>query len=82
MTPESPPTTNIPTSATANFIAVLKLSAPPHMVEIQLKIFTPVGMAMSIVVSPNTESATGPMPTANMWCAHTPKPRKPMRMVA
>ena len=35
---------------------------------------------MSIVVTPNTESAIGPMPTANMWCAHTPKPRKAIRM--
>jgi hypothetical protein len=49
-------------------------------VKIQLKIFTPVGIAISIVVSENTESAIGPMPTANMWCAHTPKPRKPIRM--
>ena len=50
------------------------------MVAIQLKIFTPVGIAMSIVVIENTASAIGPMPTANMWCAHTPKPRKPIRM--
>ena len=55
---------------------------PPHIVKIQLKIFTPVGIAMSIVVTPNTVSAIGPMPTANMWCAHTPKPRKAMSMVA
>ena len=53
---------------------------PPHIVAIQLKIFTPVGIAMSIVVTPKNVSAIGPMPTANMWCAHTPKPRKPMRM--
>jgi hypothetical protein len=72
----------MPTRAAANLAAVVKRIAPPHIVEIQLKIFTPVGMAISIVVSENTESATGPMPTANMWCAHTPKPRKPMSTVA
>ena len=36
------------------------------------------GTAISIVVSEKTESAIGPIPTANMWCAQTPKPRKPM----
>ncbi len=76
MTPEMPPIVNSPTSAIANFIAAVKRRLPPHIVKIQLKIFTPVGMAMSIVVTANTESAIGPMPTANMWCAHTPKPRK------
>jgi hypothetical protein len=41
ITPEMPPTVNMPTSATANFMAVVKRIAPPHIVEIQLKIFTP-----------------------------------------
>ena len=47
-------------------IAVFNWIDPPHMVTIQLKIFTPVGMAMSIVASENTESAIGPMPVENM----------------
>ena len=80
MTPEMPPIVNNPTSAIAKFIAVVKRIEPPCSVAIQLKIFTPVGMAISIVVTPNTVSATGPIPTANMWCAHTPKPRNAMRM--
>ena len=46
----------------------------------QLKIFTPVGIAMSIVERLNAETATGPRPVANMWCAHTPQPRKPIAM--
>ena len=46
----------------ANFIAAVKRIDPPHIVKIQLKIFTPVGMAMSIVVRANTVSAIGPMP--------------------
>ena len=44
----------------------------------QLKIFTPVGMAISMVVSEKNVSAIGPMPVANMWWAHTPNPRKAM----
>ena len=50
------------------------------MVAIQLKIFTPVGMAISIVLSPKNVSAIGPIPTANMWCAQTPKPSTPIRI--
>ena len=52
--------------------------APPHSVASQLKIFTPVGMAISMVAMEKAASATGPMPAANMWWLHTPKPKKPM----
>ena len=45
---------------------------------IQLKILTPVGIAMIAVVMPNAVLATGPRPAANMWCTHTPKPMKPI----
>jgi hypothetical protein len=57
---------NSATRPIANFIAAVKRMFPPHIVKIQLKIFTPVGMAMSIVVRPKTVSAIGPMPTENM----------------
>ena len=39
---------------------------PPHSVASQLKIFTPVGMAISMVPIEKAASATGPIPTANM----------------
>src|SRR5512139_2816166 len=78
MTPEMPPIVNIAMRPMANFIDVGKRSEPPYIVAIQLKIFTPVGRPMSIVVSEKIESATAPMPTENMWCAQTPKPRKPI----
>ena len=57
----------------AKSIGVLKRIEPPHSVPIQLKIFTPVGTAISMVVTAKTASASGPMPTANMWCAQTPE---------
>ena len=53
-------------------------SDPPHIVPIQLKIFTPVGIAISIVVRAKNVSAIGPMPVVNMWWLQTPKPRKAM----
>ena len=59
---------------------MVSLILPPHMVLIQLKIFTPVGTAMNMVDAANADSATGPRPVANMWWAHTPQPMRPMAM--
>jgi len=69
---------NRATKPSANSIGVRNWIDPPHTVPSQLKIFTPVGTAISIVVTENTASATGPMPVENMWWLHTPKPRKAM----
>ena len=80
VTPDRPPIVNIAMNPSAKSIGVFIRSDPPQTVPSQLKIFTPVGMAMSIVESPNAVVATGPRPVANMWCAHTPQPRKPMAM--
>ena len=80
MTPDSPPMMNIAMKPMEKSIGVFICSEPPAMVPSQLKIFTPVGMAISMVVRLNAVSAMGPMPVENMWCAHTPKPRKAMKM--
>ena len=79
MTPERPPMVNSPTRPTAKWSAVVVRMAPPQSVASQLKIFTPVGIAMSIVATENAASATGPIPAANMWWLQTPKPKKPIR---
>ena len=71
---------NIATRPIENSIGVVNCSLPPHMVAIQLRIFTPVGTAMNIVDSENAATEIGPMPEANMWWAHTPQPMKPMAM--
>ncbi len=65
--------TNCTRNATAKSIAVVRRIAPPHIVATQLKILTPVGTAMSRLEAAKTASATRPSPTANMWCAQTPK---------
>ena len=78
MTPDSPPITNIVTVPIENSMGVSKRRSPRHSVAIQLKIFTPVGIAMITVEMPNAVLATGPRPVANMWCAHTPKPMNPI----
>ena len=58
---------NILTIPTANIIAVVNRTWPSAMVPSQLKIFTPVGMAMVMVVALNTALAVGPRPVVNMW---------------
>ncbi len=57
---------NIATKPSAKYSGVLNWSEPPQMVPIQLKIFTPVGTAISMVEIAKNESAIGPMPVANM----------------
>ena len=80
MMPVTPPMMNMLMKPTAYSIGVLKLTEPLNMVPIQLKIFTPVGTAISIVLEAKTASAMAPRPTANMWCAHTPKAKNAMAM--
>ena len=77
-TPESPPITNIAMKPTAKSIAVVMRRRPPIIVAIQLKIFTPVGMAMSMLVAEKIAFSVSPSPTANMWCAQTPNDRNAM----
>jgi len=74
--------TNWETRPTAKSIAVVKRIEPPHIVAVQFRIFTPVGIAISIVLAPKTASGVGPRPVVNMWWAQTPKPRKAMAAVA
>ena len=56
MTPLMPPMVNMTRNDMAKSIEVVKRIAPPHMVAIQLKIFTPVGTAMSMLAAPKTRS--------------------------
>ena len=52
------------------------------MVVVQLKIFTPVGMAMSIVAYMKYSSPPSGMPTVNMWCAQTMNDRNAIEAIA
>ena len=64
----------------ANSIGVLIWIEPLTIVAIQLRILTPVGIAIAIVDIANAEVAAGPRPTVNMWCDHTNQPRKAMEI--
>ena len=69
---------NMATKPAENNMGVLKVIFPPHMVAIQLRIFTPVGTAMNMVDRENAATEMEPIPETNMWWAHTPQPMKPM----
>ena len=65
-----------------NIMGTVKRIFPPHMVPSQLKILIPVGTPMAMVEAAKKALAYDVIPTVNMWCAHTPRLRKPMASVA
>ena len=67
-----------PHEPAAKWSALVARIEPPQSVASQLKIFTPVGIAISIVAIENAESATGAHAGREHVMAQTPKPRKPM----
>ena len=75
ITPERPPITNVKMKPIAKSMGVFRWSFPPQIVPSQEKTFTPVGMAMMIVVIIMGTRSQAAMPDTNMWCAHTPNPR-------
>ena len=80
MTPVSPPNRNVTMNPIAQSMGVSKVSFPRHIVPIQLKNFTPVGTAMSIVMTAKNGSSTAPV--AYMWWAHTVTDSAAMAIVA
>src|ERR1700761_738357 len=65
-----------------NSIAVEKRSLPPYMVAVQLKILMPVGTPTSMVEAAKKVFDQEVMPTANMWCAQTPRLMNPIATTA
>ena len=80
--PVKPPMVNTKMKPTANSIGVSNVIEPCHIVAIQLKIFTAVGTAISMVAyMKNSWPVTG-MPVVNMWCAQTMNDRIAIELVA
>src|SRR3954465_8324141 len=80
--PEKPPMVKRQMKPIAKSIGVSKLMEPRHIVEIQLKILTPVGTAMRIVAYMKKRLPEAGMPTVNMWWPHTMNDRIAMDAVA
>ena len=82
ISPVKPPMVNTKMKPVAHSIGVSKVIEPRHMVATQLKTFTPVGTAISIVAYMKNSCPTAGMPVVNMWCAHTVKERIAIDAVA
>ncbi len=80
MTPVRPPKRKVTRKPSAHTIGVSKVSDPPQSVPTQLKNFTPVGTAMSIVMIEKNGRST--CPVTYMWCAQTVTERAAMAIVA
>ena len=63
-------------------IGVSKVIEPFHIVATQLKTFTPVGTAISIVAYMKKRLPAAGMPTVNMWWPHTMNDRIAIEAVA
>ncbi len=63
-------------------IGVSNVSEPFHIVAIQLNTFTPVGIAINMVAYMKKSKEAAPMPTVNMWCAHTMNERMAIEATA
>jgi hypothetical protein len=81
-TPVTPPTVNRKMKPSDHTIGDLKVRLPPHMVAIQLKIFTPVGTAITMVAAVKYIFVFTSRPTVYMWCAHTMNPTTPIATIA
>ena len=80
--PVKPPKVNKTTKAMENNMGVSKVIAPFHMVAVQLKTLTPVGIAISMVAYMKYSSPAIGIPTVNMWWAQTMKDKKAIEAVA
>jgi len=69
--PERPPIVNTAMKPRAQSMAVSKRRFPRQVVASQLKIFTPVGTAITIEESMKKTFRKFGIPTLNMWCAQT-----------
>lgn len=80
--PVSPPTVNRKINPRAHSRGVSHLIEPPWRVASQLNTLTPVGIAIIIVADVKYARVSTSIPTVNMWCAHTIKPKRPIAIIA
>lgn len=67
ITPVTPPNVNMQMNPKANHIASENRRKPPHKVAIQLNIFMPVGIAITIVAAVKYARVSTSKPTVNIW---------------
>ena len=80
--PVNPPIVKRIINPTAHNIGGVNLKFDPKIVAIHLNTLIPVGTAMIMVAAVKYARVSTSMPTVNMWCAHTMKPRTPIPSMA
>ena len=82
MTPVSPPITKSAMNPSAQSSGARITMRPPRSVASQQKTWMPLGIAIIMLAAVKNASPSCGRPTANMWCTHRLKPRKPVAMSA
>ena len=77
-----PPITKVTMKPIVHSIMEVYWMRPRYMVNSQLKIFTPVGMEIIMVVMPKKAFTLALEPMVKKWCSQTTKLRKVMQTVA
>ncbi len=73
---------NIDKKPNENSIGDAKRIRPPYIVASQLKNLIPVGIDTKNVATAKNRSGMRPIPTQNIWCAHTLKLMNAIPIVA
>ena len=81
-TPVSPPRTKVVRNPMVQSMGVVRRTRPLYMVKSQLKTFTPVGMAMTMVEMPKKMLTLALVPMVKKWWAQTANDRNMMTAVA
>src|SRR5215813_4521399 len=81
ITPLIPPSVNCTMNPSANNIDVVSTTRPCHIVAIQAKIVTALGMETVMLAAEKKVIDNWDMPVENMWCTHTPNPTSPVMTV-
>ncbi len=74
-TPAIPPNVKMTINPKNQYIGVANWILPRNIVKSQLKILTPVGIAMIIVMIPKKALTLAPAPMVKKWCNQTIKAR-------
>src|SRR4029077_9252390 len=81
-TPVIPPMTNVTMKPMDHRTGTVKRTRPPYIVNSQLKTLTPVGTAMTIVMTPKKPLTLALAPIVKKWCSQTKKERTQIAIVA
>src|SRR5580693_8118879 len=81
-TPVMPPMTNVTMKPSDHSTGTVKRTRPPYIVNSQLNTLTPVGTAMTMVMTPKKPLTSALAPMVKKWCSQTRKDKTQITIVA